>query len=189
MRAVDLVGGARPAENAFVEIRKATADDAGFLLEMLVEACNWTGEQRIARGDVEVDPRLAHYITDWPRARDFGVIAVGDDRARVGAAWARTFSAQDPGYGFVAADIPEISMAVVASQRGHGIGRRLLQAVVDIAEQNGWRALSLSVADGNSATRLYRAAGFNRVGRNESSDTMVLDLTPDIGLKPVRGCR
>lgn len=159
-----------------MEIREATADDAGFLLGMLVEACNWTGEQRFARRDVEVHPRLAHYITGWPRAQDFGVIAVGDYGAPLGATWARTFSAQDPGYGFVAADIPEISMAVVASQRGHGIGRRLLQALVDTAGQNGWRALSLSVEDGNRVAHLYRAAGFTRVGRNENSDTMMLDL-------------
>lgn len=159
-----------------MEIREATAEDAGFLLDMLVEACNWNGEQRATRRDVEADPHLRHYVSGWPRMQDFGVVAVDDEGAPVGGAWARTFSPRDPGYGYVAADVPEISMAVVASWRGRGVGRRLLQALVDAAREQGWRALSLSVEDGNRAAQLYRAAGFTAVGRNGSSDTMLLNL-------------
>ena len=159
-----------------MEIRDATAEDAGFLQRMLLEAFNWTGEQRFALSDVEADPHLGRYVSDWPRAGDVGVVAVGDDGAPAGAAWARTFPAQDPGYGFVAADIPEITMAVVVSQRGRGVGRRLLEALAQSARERGWRALSLSVEDGNRAAGLYRAAGFTVVGRSGSSDTMRLDL-------------
>lgn len=158
-----------------MEIREATAEDTGFLLDMLVEACNWNGQQRATRYDVELDPHLRRYLSGWPRMQDIGVVAAVDAWA-VGGAWARTFSARDPGYGYVAADVPEISMAVVASWRGRGIGRRLLQALVDAAREQGWRALSLSVEDGNPAVQLYRAAGFTTVGRNGSSDTMLLDL-------------
>ena len=158
-----------------VELRQATADDAGFLRDMLVEAFNWSGEQRVTRRDVETQPHLHHYVADWPRKRDFGIIAV-DDGVPVGAAWARTFSAEDPGYGFVAEDVPEITMAVVAAQRGRGIGRRLLEALVAAAREQRWPAVSLSVEDGNGVVRLYREVGFVAVGRVGGSDTMLLDL-------------
>jgi ribosomal protein S18 acetylase RimI-like enzyme len=159
-----------------VELRTATADDAGFLLEMLMEAYNWSGEQRVARGDVESQPHLRRYVAGWPRGQDFGLVAYAGAGTPLGAAWARTFSAKEPGYGFVAEDIPEITMAVVASQRGRGIGRRLLEALVGAAREKGWRAVSLSVEDGNRAVELYRGVGFVTVGRVGSSDTMLLEL-------------
>jgi hypothetical protein len=107
-----------------VELREATADDAGVLLDTLVEACNWWGEQRGARSDVDRHPQRKHYVSTWPQGDDFGVVALDDDGAAVGAAWVRRFLAHDPGYGFGAPDVPELSMAVVAGRRGHGIGRR-----------------------------------------------------------------
>lgn len=159
-----------------MELRDATADDSGFLLDMLVEACNWSGDQRVERRDVLSRPHLRHYVADWPSPQDFGLIAVADDGTPLGAAWARLLPAENPGYGFVASDVPEISMAVVASERGRGIGRRLFEALIISARENVWRALSLSVEDGNPVVRLYRAAGFVTVGRVETSDTMMLDL-------------
>jgi GNAT superfamily N-acetyltransferase len=131
-----------------VKVRSATADDAGFLLDMLVEAYNWSGGQRVTRLDVESNPQLRRYVAGWPRGQDFGLVAVAEDGAPVGAAWARTLSSEEPGYGFVAEDIPEITMAVVASQRGRGIGRRLLEDLIAAAREKGWRAVSLSVEDG-----------------------------------------
>src|SRR3954452_22752086 len=158
-----------------MQIRVATGADADFLLDMLVEACNW-GDQRVERHDVASHPHLGHYIAGWPRPHDFGLIAMGDDATRAGAAWARRFSAEHPGYGFVASDVPEVSMAVVAAQRGRGIGRRLLEGLIAGARRRGWRALSLSVEDGNPVAGLYGRTGFVTVARVETSDTMLLDL-------------
>ena len=158
-----------------MRIRAAIAEDAGFLLDMLVEAYNWSGEEWITRVGVEAEPELGRYIEGWPRPDDFGVIAVDDD-APVGAAWARSFSSAAPGYGYVAADVPELSMGVVAAERGRGIGTRLLRAIIEAARGRGVRALSLSVEDGNPAARMYRAAGFATVARKGNSDTMLLEL-------------
>lgn len=159
-----------------MHLREATATDAQFLRDMLVEAVNWSGEQRITRSDVDEDPHLSRYVRDWPRADDFGVVAEADAGEPVGAAWARTLPAHDSGYGFVAADVPELSMAVAPTHRGRGIGRALLSTMVELAQQQGWRAVSLSVEDGNRVADLYRAAGFQPVGRSENSQTMLLEL-------------
>ncbi len=161
-----------------MELREATAGDGPFLLDMLVEACNWTGAERVARDEIGSHPRLARYLHGWRRPNDFGVVAV-DGRGRAGAAWARRFPAERPGYGFVAADVPELSMAVVADRRGQGVGGRLLEVLITLARQRGERALSLSVEDGNPAARLYQAKGFVVVGRVETSATMLLELRGD----------
>lgn len=88
----------------------------------------------------------------------------------MGAAWLRTFPADDPGFGFVAADVPELAIGVLPAWRGRGIGTRLLRAVVA-----GAARVSLSVERANPAVRLYVREGFVAVDVGENSMTMVLD--------------
>jgi GNAT superfamily N-acetyltransferase len=78
--------------------------------------------------EVLADPRYAMYLAGWPRPGDHGVIAVHD--GPVGAAWFRTYTETNHGHGFVAEDVPELSIAVIAPRRGEGIGRRLLLELV-----------------------------------------------------------
>jgi GNAT superfamily N-acetyltransferase len=163
-------------EDVAVQIRPARAADSDFLLDMLVTACNWTGETRINRSQIAADPHLSNYVTGWPRLGDYGVVAEDENGTRVGAAWARIFTTDHPGYGFVAEGIPEISMAVLAGHRGRGIGRTLIATLIQQGREAAWPALSLSVEDGNRVASFYRELGFRTVGRCDNSDTMRLDL-------------
>jgi GNAT superfamily N-acetyltransferase len=156
-----------------MRIRPANSGDRPFLLAMLVEAVNWKGQPLLTPAEVEADPALAHYLSGWQRPSDFGVLATNDAGEPMGAAWARSFDIDDPGYGFVANDVPEISMGVVAAFRGQGVGTRLLAALIREARDRDYRALSLSVEDGNRARALYERAGFVRHSRNGTSDTML----------------
>jgi ribosomal protein S18 acetylase RimI-like enzyme len=159
-----------------MQIRLAEADDCDFLLDMLLAACNWTGETRVTRDQVVADTHLSGYVAGWPRSGDFGLVAQDRSGERLGAAWARTFTVDHPGYGFVAEGVPEVSMAVVAGHRRQGIGRSLLTALLGQARAAAWPALSLSVEDGNRVADLYRELGFRTVGRHDNADTMRLDL-------------
>jgi len=123
-----------------MRIRPATADDAEFLTDMLLEAFNWSGELPFDREQVLADDHIGRYVDGWPRAGDFGVVAVGEDDARLGAAWARTLTADQPGYGYVADDVPELSIGVNPASRGQGVGRALLTALVDAARDRGLAA-------------------------------------------------
>ena len=155
-----------------VRIRAATAADAHFVFEMLVEAVNWTHVSRLTAHEVAATPALAHYATGWMRRSDLGLVAETDSEL-VGAAWLRYFTADDPGYGFVADDIPELSIGVVAHWRGRGIGRQLLRALVREAFERGTPAVSLSVERANPARGLYVSEGFVVVGTVDDSDTML----------------
>ena len=82
---------------------------------------------------------------------------------------------EDPGFGCLGGDVPEVSIGIAPAHRGRGIGGALLAALVEQARGRGHRAVSLSVEDGNRARSLYQRAGFVVVGRTGSSDTMRLD--------------
>ncbi|MCL3861784.1 GNAT family N-acetyltransferase [Actinotalea sp. K2] len=159
-----------------MRLREATGDDLELLHDMLLEAFNWDGTTRFTRSEVIGDPHTARYLGGWRRPGDFGLVAV-DGGTPLGAIWARALPAAAPGYGYVADDVPEIGMAVVRAHHGRGVGSALLAGCLEQARALGWRAVSLSVEDGNAAARaLYLRHGFTVVGRNGGSDTMLRDL-------------
>lgn len=80
------------------------------------------------------------------------------------------------GYGWVAADIPELSLAVLPDHQSQGIGGMLLDVVCTLAKMSGFPAVSLSVEDGNGAARLYHDRDFVAVGRNGDADILVRRL-------------
>jgi ribosomal protein S18 acetylase RimI-like enzyme len=155
-----------------VHVRRARADDADFLAAMLAEAVAWRAEAVASVDEVMADPQFARYVAGWPRPGDFGVVAV-DASDRLGAAWCRFFTDDDRGFGFDAADVPELSIAVVAGRRGQGIGRALLRALLRESTARGCDAVSLSVEPDNPARRLYEAVGFRVVETAGGAWTMV----------------
>ncbi|WBQ08645.1 GNAT family N-acetyltransferase [Kribbella sp. CA-293567] len=153
-------------------IRAAGAGDRAFLQEMLLEAYNWDGQPRFTMEQLAAEDHASRYLEGWMRPGDFGVVA--EDGRPIGAAWARLLTAERPGYGYLADDVPELSIGVAPGRRGRGVGRALLAALIGAAAPYG--RLSLSVEPDNRAADLYRSLGFRLTGRNGGSDTMVLVL-------------
>jgi len=167
-------------------LRRAGPDDAPFLAAMLAEAMAWRpGAPRPLTSTV----LRSRYLVGWPRVGDGGVVAElrradeADEAGRdvragepLGAAWYRLMTADDPGYGFIDDHTPEITIAVVPSWRGRGVGRRLLEALIAASRADGHGALSLSVEEGNDARRLYESVGFRPVGKVGNASTMAIDL-------------
>jgi GNAT superfamily N-acetyltransferase len=173
-------------QGSMIAFRPADADDTRFLAEMLLEAVNWHPERHVPMAHVMADPELAHYVAGWPRPGDGGIVALANLRP-IGAAWWRFFPGGDPGYGFVAADVPELSMGVVATWRGRGVGRALLRAALAAAAPH-CRRVSLSVERANRAQNLYLSEGFRVVSSGQDADTMIYDLEPaNIGAEQGRG--
>ncbi|MDV6286896.1 GNAT family N-acetyltransferase [Rhodococcus jostii] len=119
-------------------------------------------------------PELAHYVIDWPRAGDLGVIA--EDESPVGAAWLRFLPESDPGYGFVDSATPELTIGVLQGWRGQGVGARLLETLIDSAREKQVEAVILSVEPDNYALGLYERFGFEQVGTVGGAITMLLQL-------------
>jgi ribosomal protein S18 acetylase RimI-like enzyme len=162
-----------------MHLRNAVTEDLELLTSLVVEAVNWTGETRMTRDQVMAEPELSHYVTGWKRATDVGLVALADDGAPLGAIWWRLFPDDEPGYGFIAGDVPELSMAVLPGRKGNGVGSALLRECIEQARAAGQVALSLSVEDGNDVARaLYERHHFRVLGRTGGSSTMRLDLEP-----------
>lgn len=160
-----------------VRMRPAAASDGDFLTDLVVAAVNWDPDREpTSRDQILADPRNWHYVEGWVRDGDVGVVAVDGDDVPIGAAWLRMFTADDPGYGFVAADVPELSIGVVEPWRGHGVGRVLLRKALDVAAGHGHGRVTLSVERGNRVRDMYLEEGFVVVGSDSDADTMVKEL-------------
>jgi phosphinothricin acetyltransferase len=86
---------------------------------------------------------------------------VADDDGVIGFAYASSFRPR-PGYRFSAED----SVYVAENAAGRGVGRALLQAVIDRCSAMGLRQLMAIIGDsGNVASiGLHRALGFSQIG-------------------------
>jgi GNAT superfamily N-acetyltransferase len=156
-----------------LEIRLAQPDDEPFMWDMAWQATAVDdGMRRLGREAAFAIPHVRHYLEGWGRTGDAAVVAVVDGQ-RLGAAWYRLFPAEDPGWGFVATDVPELSIGVAAEARGRGVGSALLDALLTLARERGFRAVSLSVDRRNPARRLYERKGFRDAGISDPTDTSV----------------
>jgi GNAT superfamily N-acetyltransferase len=139
-------------------IRRGGRQDVRFLRDMLHHAYYWR-EREPGEGPGPV----ARYVKGWGRPGDTALIAV-EEAFPVGAAWYRLFRRDEPGYGFVDEETPELAIAVVPSRRGRGIGDALLTALAERAKSEGHRSLSLSVPrDDEALGAFYEKHGFERV--------------------------
>ena len=159
-----------------MNIRPATSDDAEFLKTMLFEAARWNPDwPREPIDEVLDDPVLRRYHAQWGRPGDGGVIAEFDGMP-VGAVWYRQFTEGEPGYGFVDEKTPELSVAVQPLHRRKGVGGTLLRAAMVQAREEGFQALSLSVAVHNRSRMMYQRVGFEKVGEQGDHWTMLVNL-------------
>lgn len=140
-----------------VTVRPLEASERSLLKTATLGNLNWN-EQRFTLADVESRPEFAHYTRLQPERGDFGLVA--EDDAAVGVAWAVYLPADEPGFGFIAEEIPEVSLWVRPDRRNRGIGRHLLRSMADEARRRGIAALSLSVEAGNHAHSLYASEGY-----------------------------
>lgn len=164
----------RVNKQAPITIRTVQPEDIPFLREMLFEAAAVSETMRILGIEKALAlPANRKYLEAWGRPGDAGVVAQDTEQKPLGAAWYRLFPIEAPGYGFISPAIPELTMSVHADARGQGIGRALLQALIDLARTQEYSALSLSVDRNNAALRLYERLGFHDAGISIPGDTSV----------------
>jgi GNAT superfamily N-acetyltransferase len=152
--------------------------DEAFLARMLVEAVFWDPDmKRQSVDEVLARPELARYVRGWGRAGDDALAALTLDDVPVGAAWVRLFDASEPGYGFVDAATPELSIAVERDHQGRGAGSLMLAGVLGRARARGVERVSLSVGNENPARSMYERFGFAKIAETAETWTMLIDLT------------
>jgi GNAT superfamily N-acetyltransferase len=164
-----------PTEEAFT-IQPLGEEAAEVVQWVVYTAVGWNDPPGLPPLEIAIEhPEIARYHRGWGRPGDFGVIAeTNGDFA--GAAFARLFTDDDHGEGFVDEETPELAIAVAEHFRRRGVGRLLMVELADEARRHGISRLALSVNDPNPARSLYGALGYRTIANDGTSSTMVLDL-------------
>lgn len=137
-------------------LRPARVGDA----EVICLIYNQGIEDRVAT--LETELRTPAERREWMAARGprHPVIVAESDSAVVGWGSLNVFNPR-PAYQHVA----DFSVYVERAWRGRGVGRRLLERLVELARGIGYHKMVLSTFPTNTAgVRLYERLGFSRVG-------------------------
>jgi GNAT superfamily N-acetyltransferase len=144
-------------------IRRGGQPDVPFMRSLLTHAYNW----HVNVFDTEVP--ISRYVDGWGRPGDTALLAVEGGHC-IGAGWFRLFRESAPGYGFVDESTPEVTVVVVPSRQGQGIGQLLLGGLIERAQAEAYRALSVSVERKEIGD--YEASGFETVADDGQAVTM-----------------
>ena len=107
--------------------------------------------------DILDDDSLQVYIRNFGQSPDdYCLVAEADDKI-VGAIWSRIMN----DYGHIADDVPSLAISLYKEYRKQGIGTDLLQQMISLLKDEGYKSVSLSVQKANYALKMYQKAGFN----------------------------
>ncbi|WML39700.1 GNAT family N-acetyltransferase [Neobacillus sp. OS1-2] len=147
-----------------------------FLTDMMYESIH-IPENKPSKEELLNSPDLKKYSEEWGRKDDRAIIAF-EDNFPVGAAWYRLYTENQKGYGYIDDKTPELGIAVMKNARGKGIGKLLMEKLIETASSDGFSSLSLSVDPKNSqAVQLYKKLGFEQCGHSGTSWTMIYTIS------------
>lgn len=143
-------------------IRDMRRDEYPLLETFLYEAIFQKGCASPLPRTIVHEAELSRYFEGFGGAHDRCLVAECD-RIVVGAVWVRLFTEEAPGFGFVDAMTPELSISLLGAYRNRGIGTDLVQTMLRTLREKRYLQVSLSVQRENPAIRLYRRVGFSVV--------------------------
>ena len=117
-------------------------------------------------------PELKLYYEDFGGGPADLCIVAEDNGKVVGAAWTRIMN----DYGHVDDDTPSLAISLYKEYRGKGIGTGLMERLLELLRDHGYKKVSLSVQKANYAVKLYEKTGFKTVDQNSEEYIMVCTL-------------
>jgi ribosomal protein S18 acetylase RimI-like enzyme len=121
-------------------------------------------------------PSIAVYISDFGKYPTDHCLLAEVDGSIAGGVWTRLLAEQTKTYVHAKADAPELAIAVFSEYRNQGVGLSLMNAMIKLLGEKGYRNVCLSVDKSNYAVGMYRKLGFKTVGTNEVDYVMELSL-------------
>lgn len=116
-------------------------------------------------------PELQIYIADFGTQFGDHCLAAEVNGKIVGTVWSRIMA----DYGHINKDTPSLAISLLPEYRGQGIGTKLLNDLLSLLCEKGFRQVSLSVQKKNPAVRLYKRAGFQILEEKGTEYLMFLE--------------
>lgn len=156
-------------------IRKIRSEEHDLLREFLYHAIYLPqGVDPPPRSVIDL-PELQVYISDFgTRPGDHCIVAEAAGKV-VGAAWCRIME----DYGHIDSCTPSLAISLLTEYRGQGTGTRLLNGLLLLLRENGYRRASLSVQKENPALLLYQRTGFRIAAEKGTEYLMLWDGTQE----------
>ena len=73
-------------------------------------------------------------------------------------------------------ETPSFAISLYKEYRGKGIGTRLMEEMLNILRDQGYKRASLAVQKANYAVKMYRKTGFRIVDENDEEFIMICEL-------------
>ncbi len=153
-------------------IRELSEDEYGLLENFLYEAIFVPEGIPAPPKSIVRQPELQIYIKGFGGNKDDLCLVAEADGKVLGAVWVRIME----DYGHIDDETPSFAISLYKEYRGQGIGTDLMQNMLCVLRQRGYRQASLSVQKANYAVKMYRKLGFEIVRENREEYIMVCRL-------------
>ena len=115
---------------------------------------------------------LQVYVKDFGKKPDDRCLVADADGKIVGAVWVRIME----DYGHVDDETPSFAISLYKGYRGRGIGTALMEKMLELLRESGYRKASLAVQKENYAVRMYKKVGFEIIDENDEEYIMICNL-------------
>ena len=155
-----------------LNIRELKEDEHKILDNFLYEAIFIPkGTKKPPRGIIN-NEELQVYVKDFGNYKDDNCIVAELNNKIIGACWTRIMN----DYGHIDDDTPSFAISLYEEYRGNGIGTKLMETMLKLLGEKGYRKTSLAVQKNNYAVKLYKKVGFRIIDESEQEYIMVCDL-------------
>ncbi len=155
-----------------MKLRRLRDSEIQLLQDFLYEAIFIPQGVEPPAREIIYQPELKIYYENFGTGEADYCIVADDDSRVIGAVWTRIMS----DYGHVDDDTPSFAISLYNEYRGQGIGTRMMNEMLALLKEKGYKQASLAVQKANYAVRLYEKVGFKIVDENEEEFIMVCEL-------------
>ena len=155
-----------------MQIRALRDKEKELLRDFLYEAIFIPEGVEAPDRDIIEKPELRIYYEDFGKDTADHCLVAEDEGKVIGAVWTRIMN----DYGHIDDKTPSFAISLYREYRGRGIGTKLMQEMLNLLKEKGYKRASLAVQKANYAVRMYRKVGFEIVDENEEEYIMVCCL-------------
>lgn len=155
-----------------LNIRELKEDEHKILDNFLYEAIFIPKGTEKPPREIINNEELQVYVKDFGNYKDDNCMVAELNNKIIGACWTRIMN----DYGHIDDDTPSFAISLYEEYRGNGIGTKLMETMLKLLKEKGYRKTSLAVQKNNYAVKLYKKVGFRIIDENEQEYIMVCDL-------------